>query len=165
MKTSTRQQNRKKETMSHRRQAARFAPLLALLLVTIVSVQLGAVADDNAKVKEPSIQLGNLAGPWQITLVGYTGCGETTLLVDVTLNSSGSGTATYHGHSGCGDDQKMVPFAIDSLNPNGSGTAGLSCGSGCGWNFAIQVDRFGTIFNLVDVTDPNNYLQGVAVRQ
>ncbi len=164
MKPSTKQPRQKKKAMNRHYQA-RSITLATLMVITIVSVQPGAVAQNNAKVEAVATQLGQLAGPWQITLAGYTGCGETTLLVNVTLDSSGAGMATYHGHSGCGDDRKRVPFAINSLNPNGSGTAGLSCGSGCGWNFAIQVDRFGSIFNLVDVTDSNNYLEGIAVRQ
>jgi len=83
------------------------------------------------------------------------------------LNANGSGTAnaTYHS-AGCGDGTaRGLPITITSLNSNGSGTANLSCGTGCGFNFSIQVapDRF--TFNLVDVSDPGNYLEGTAIHQ
>jgi hypothetical protein len=56
---------------------------------------------------------------------------------------------------------------IQTLKRDGSGTANLSCGVGCGWEFTIQVDRHGTIFNLVDVdpANPGNFVAGTAIRQ
>jgi hypothetical protein len=56
-------------------------------------------------------------------------------------------------------------FNIISLNSNGSGTAGLTCGTGCGWTFAIQVAPDRSSFNMVDVTDPGNFLEGTAIHQ
>ncbi len=124
----------------------------------------------------PSITVQDLAGTWQATLIGNTGCGLTSMLVTFTLDSSGMATnASNTGHvlnggnAGCLDGATSTgnTFTITLLNPNGSGTAGLSCGAGCGWNFHIQVAPDKNIFNLVDV-DPanfNNLLQGVAIRQ
>jgi hypothetical protein len=118
---------------------------------------------------EPPITLAGLAGPWQMTLTGFTGCGTTTMLVTFTLDATGSGPTTTTGHtSGCGDAVSSGnPFSIQSLNPNGSGKAGLSCGTACGWGFDIQVAKNGQIFNVVDVDplNPNNYLEGTAIHQ
>jgi hypothetical protein len=107
-----------------------------------------------------------LSGPWAITLTGVTGCGESTLHFTGTLSMSGSGSGSLQGHSaGCGDSSNTQTFSIISLSSNGSGTAGLTCGAGCGWTFAIQVAPDRSVFNLVDVTDPGNFLEGVAVHQ
>jgi hypothetical protein len=121
--------------------------------------------------------LQGLAGTWQATLIGNTGCGLSSALVTFTLDSSGMATnASNTGHfmnggngQGCVDGATSSgnTFQILTLNSNGSGTANLGCGSGCGWNFQIQVNRDSTAFNLVDV-DPsnfNNLLEGVAVLQ
>ena len=126
-----------------------------------------------AAFSTPSFATGNvvkadLAGNWQITLYGQGGCGVGTSLVTVTLNASGAATnAVEKSHSvGCGDTSSSGnTFTIQTLNPNGSGTAGLSCGSGCGFTFSIQVAPDRSSFNLVDITDPNNFLIGVAVHQ
>jgi hypothetical protein len=90
------------------------------------------------------------------------------MLVNVTLNASGSGSATTTYHSGCGDNTASgLPFTIASLTANGSGKANLSCGTDCGWNFSIQVSALHEMFNLVDVdpANPGNYVEGTAVRQ
>ncbi len=147
-------------------QLARLAFLVALTLVTLVSVVASAAAEGGKT--RPASTLASLEGPWQITLIGNTGCGFTSMLVNVTLNSEGSGSATTTYHSGCGDNtQNSLPFAVQTLNANGSGTANLSCGSGCGWEFNIQVSKNGQIFNLVDVypENPDNYVEGTAIRQ
>jgi hypothetical protein len=66
----------------------------------------------------------------------------------------------------CGDGAaKDLPITITSLAANGSGTANLSCGSGCGFNFSIQVAPDRSTLNLVDVSDPGNYLEGTAIHQ
>jgi hypothetical protein len=155
--------SQKVNTMNYHRQPARLAVLAVLLLVTVGSLVTFSAAAD-AKVK-PLITLAQLAGPWQVSVVGNTGCGFSSLLFDVTLNASGTGTATLIGHSGCGDSNNSQTFTINSLNSNGSGTAGLTCGAGCGWTFAIQVAPNKQVFNLVDVTDPSQYLAGAAVKQ
>ena len=148
---------------TYRRQPAKRA-LLAILLFASVGalVTLGAAQD--VGVKAP-ITLAQLAGPWQIAVVGNTGCGISSLLFTGTLNTSGVATGTLIGSSGCGPSNNTQTFTILSLNPNGSGTAGLTCGSGCGWTFQIQVSPNKQVVNLVDVTDPNNWLAGTAVKQ
>jgi hypothetical protein len=155
--------------MKNHSKPVQFATPIALVLVIVVSVaQLGAAADA-PRIKLPPIKLSHLKGPWQMTLTGNTSCGISTNLLNFTLNSKGSGSATMLSHtSGCGDIESTgVPFLIESLNSNGSGTANLSCGSGCGWEFNIQVNHDGTIFNLVDVdpNNPGNYFEGTAIRQ
>jgi hypothetical protein len=162
--------NRNEKPMINHCQPARFVSVAALVLVTIISVvQLSAAAGRKESVKQPPITMGQLKGKWQVTLIGTTGCGSGTSLVNFTLNSKGTGSATVQSHtSGCGDIKSTgLPFAIQSLHGNGSGVAGLSCGSGCGWTFNIQVNDDGKIFNLVDVNpgDPGNYLEGVAIHQ
>ncbi len=155
--------NEKNNTINNHRQPVRLAVLAVLLLATVGSlVTLGAAA--NAKPK-PLITVAQLAGPWQISVVGNTGCGISSIMLDVKLNSSGTGTGTLTGHSGCGDSSGPQTFTIISLNSNGSGTAGLTCGSGCGWTFDIQVSPDRQVFNLVDLTDPSQYLAGTAVKQ
>lgn len=142
---------------------------LALRTSLLVLFSIGAVA----VFTTPSFATGNvvkadLAGNWQITLYGQGGCGVGTSLVTFTLNASGAATnAVEKSHSvGCGDTSSSGnTFTIQSLNSNGSGTAGLSCGTGCGFTFSIQVAPDRSSFNLVDITDPNNFLIGVAVHQ
>ncbi|MBV9265258.1 MAG: PASTA domain-containing protein [Acidobacteriaceae bacterium] len=114
----------------------------------------------------PPITVDQLAGRWQITLVGNTGCGQSSLLFTGNLNANGTGTGTLTGSSGCNPSpsSSTQTFTITSLNADGSGTAALSCGSGCGWNFDIQVDANKQTFNLVDVTNGSaNVLAGTAV--
>lgn len=109
----------------------------------------------------------DLAGSWQVTLLGLGGCGTGSAQVTFTLDSTASTTnATSVSHSaGCGDTSSSGnTFTVSSLNSNGSGIAGLSCGAGCGFTFAIQVSPDREVFNLVDMTDPANYLAGIAVR-
>jgi hypothetical protein len=151
--------------MNKRNYSMSKAVLALLLLTTMASlVSVAAAADQTAK---PAIKIAQLAGPWQLALVGNTGCGASSLLFSGTLNSSGHGSGTLTGSSGCGvDSSSFETFDIKTLNANGSGTAGLSCGPDCGWNFIIQVAPSGQMFNLVDVTDPvGNYLAGTGVKQ
>ncbi len=134
-----------------------------LLLVVLTSlVTFGAAADVNAK---SGITVSQLAGPWQIAVVGNTGCGISSLLFTGTLNAQGKSTGTLTFNSGCGLSTTTESFDILSLKQDGSGTAGLTCGSSCGWTFNIQVNRAKLVINLVDVTDPNNWLAGTAIRQ
>jgi hypothetical protein len=155
--------NHNQSTLKPQPRSVRAAFLAVLVLITISSLAtLSAAADAKAK---RLITVAQLAGPWQIGIVGNTGCGFSSLLVDVTLNASGTGTASLTGHSGCGDNTSSQTFKINSLNSNGTGTAGLTCGSGCGWNFIIQVAPNKQVFNLVDVTDPSQYLAGTAAKQ
>jgi hypothetical protein len=106
-----------------------------------------------------------LAGPWQITLVGNTGCGPSSLLFSGSLNNSGSATGTLTGSSGCGKSSSTQTFTITDWNSTTvSGTATLTCGPGCGWTFAIQLDSDASSFNLVDITNGGNELAGTAIR-
>ena len=117
-----------------------------------------------------AIGKADLVGSWQATLLlANSGCGPMSVLVNFTLNTAGSATnATLTSHSSCGTTTTTgQTFTVSSLATNGSGTAGLSCGTGCGWNFHIQVSPDRAIFNLVDVdvNNPGNYVQGVAIHQ
>jgi hypothetical protein len=150
--------------MSKRNQLMGLARLGALALLAVAGITLTAIPS----AASDAITLSQLAGSWQIALYGNTGCGATSMLVNVTLSASGSGSATTTYHSGCGDNTASgLPFTITTLNANGSGTAGLSCGSGCGWVFNIQVSSQKDVFNLVDVdpSNPGNYVQGTAIKQ
>jgi hypothetical protein len=113
-----------------------------------------------------NISKGDLNGAWQVTLYGQGGCGVGTTQVNFTL-SNGVGTAANRSHTvGCGDSTTTGnTFTITSLSSNGSGTAGLTCGVGCGFTFDIQVAPDRASFNLVDLTDPGNFLEGVAIHQ
>jgi hypothetical protein len=139
---------------------ARVVFVAVFVLIIVVSV---------AKVSKGTGVIGkeDLAGSWQATLVGDTGCGAGTIVVNFTLNSAGTGPATLHGHSGCGTTTTTgQTFTINTLNVNGSGTAGVSCGTNCGFTFAIQVSPDRAIFNMADITDPiPNALAGVAIHQ
>ncbi len=114
------------------------------------------------------ITIGNFAGHWQMTVIGQTSCGFGTTVYSVTLNAAGSGTATGTYHGVCGDSSiGPVVFKVSSVNSHGSGTANLSCGAGCGWSLKVQLSPDHTVFNLVDVDseNPNNFIEGSAVKQ
>ena len=145
--------------MKHLSQPVRIAVLAVFGMVAAISLVTVSSATGN-------VSKGDLAGTWQITLGGVTGCGQATELANITLNSNGSGTGTLQTHGSCGDSSLTAQtFTISSLKTNGSGTAGLSCGTGCGWAFTIQVSPDRSSFNLVDITDPGNFLEGTAVHQ
>jgi hypothetical protein len=146
------------------RKSTRFVVLALVLSAAVMSlVTVSAAADGKAK---PAITVNQLAGPWQISIVGNTGCGPSSLLFTGTLNSNGVAVGTLTGNSGCGPSSTSETFTITSLSANGSGTANLSCGASCGFNFNIQVTPNKQVFNLADVTDPpGNYLAGTAVKQ
>lgn len=145
------------------RQRARFALLFVLSLITIIAVSKPSSATGN-------VNKADLAGPWQMTIIGETGCGFGTTLYKFTLNASGVATnvsGTSHT-AGCGDTTSSGnTLTITSLNSDGSGTAGLTCGTGCGWNLTIQVSPDRTTFNVIDVSsaNPGNFIEGVAIHQ
>jgi hypothetical protein len=116
-----------------------------------------------------NITVAQLQGKWQAALLwSSSGCGAMSGLLNFTFGTNGTtSTATLTTNSGCGASTSTQSFTIQSLNPNGSGTAGLTCGEGCGWQFNIQVAPNREIFNLVDVdaANPNNYVEGTAIRQ
>jgi hypothetical protein len=117
--------------------------------------------------RDAAIALADLAGTWAMTLAGETGCGTTTSDVALVLDVAGSGDATVRSHSsGCGDTASSgVPFTITALDAGGGGSAYLWCGDACGWSFSIHVSRDRSLFSLVDVTDPGNHFEGLAIRQ
>jgi len=145
--------------MKHLSQPVRIALLAAFGMVAALSLVTVSHATGN-------VSKSDLAGNWQITLGGFTGCGQSTELATITLNANGAGTGTLQTHGSCGDSSLTgQTFTILSLKANGSGTAGLSCGTGCGWAFTIQVSPDRSTFNLVDISDPGNYLEGSAIHQ
>ena len=144
--------------------SVRLAVLVALGLITVAAM----VRPSKASIG--NVSKSDLAGAWQMTIIGETGCGFGTTLYTFTLNSSGSSSnvsGTYHT-VGCGDGTSAGnTFTINTLNANGSGTANLTCGPACGWNLNIQVAPDRSTFNVVDVAsvNPGNYIEGVAVHQ
>ncbi len=143
--------------MKNLRQSGRLPIVAVLSFLSVISISkpaLAAGSDFNV----------NFTGTWQIALRGTTGCGFVSMLAQVTLNSAGSGTGSLQTHGQCGDSTLSgQTFTIGSLTTNGIGTASLSCGTGCGWNFNIQVAADRSKFNLTDVSDPGNFLEGVAI--
>lgn len=112
------------------------------------------------------IGYADLTGTWTATLSGFTGCGNSAMLVAINLNNAGVGTATLTTHGQCGDSVATgQTFKVTALNTNGTGAAGLSCGVGCGWNLRLQVSPDRQTMNLIDVdpVNPGNYIAGVAV--
>ena len=113
-----------------------------------------------------TITVDQLAGPWDIALVGNTGCGRSSMQFAGTMNFTGTATGTLTGDSvQCGFSSGTQTLTIESLNADGSGTATLSCGSGCGWTFDIQVAPHAGMFSLVDVVNAGNQLAGTAVAE
>jgi hypothetical protein len=144
---------------------------LRVCLLALGLVLPGAQLTSPSAAQAQQITLQGLAGAWNAALIGNTGCGLSTMWVFFTLNSSGVATdAEIVTHvlqgSPCIDQQTNTSntFTINPLNGGGMGGATLTCGNDCGWTFQIQVYPDMAMFNLVDVTDGNNLLQGVAVR-
>lgn len=151
--------------MNSRRQPARLACLVALTLVTFISLVIPVAAADGKAVRQP-IKLSQLAGSWQATLLIDGGCGLGTKLVTFTLNFSGAGNAAALYHTpGCGDNGESGTMTITSLNAAGTGTAQLNFGGSAVFHFDVQVSPSGQIFNMVDITDSGNYEEGTAIRQ
>jgi len=150
--------------MKNVRASVRLAGLFALGLVTIVAMV------RTSKASIGNVSKSDLAGPWQMTVIGQTGCGFGTTLYTFTLNSAGVASnvnATSHT-AGCGDlTTTNASFQINTVSSNGSGTASLGCGVGCGWGLNIQVAPDRSVFNLIDVAaaNPNNFIEGTAVHQ
>lgn len=139
-----------------------------LLLASATIVAVGA--EPNAVTPQAAATLASFAGNWQVTVFGQTGCGIGTTVYQATIATTGQGTATGRSHTaGCGDAVITTPvsFNINSVSANGSGMGGISCGAGCGWVIKVQISRNHQIFNLIDVdpTNPNNFIEGTAVKQ
>jgi hypothetical protein len=151
--------------MKNTRARVRLAGLAALGLVAVVVLMARP-----SKATIGSIGKADLQGAWQMTVIGQTGCGFGTALYNFTLNGSGiaSGLTGKSHTAGCGDSTiSGDSFTIQTLGANGSGTAGLTCGPACGWTLNIQVAPDRSTFNLIDVStsNPNNFIEGVAVHQ
>ena len=143
-----------------------YRELVKLALPAVVLLVAIALVVKPSKATIGVSSRADLAGNWQIALGGNTGCGLGTLLVTVSLPASGNGTASLTSHGQCGNSTVTgQSFTVDSLNSTGTGKVGISCGAGCGWTFNIQVAPDRSTFNLVDTTDPNNFLVGTAVHQ
>jgi len=142
----------------------RLAGLVGLAIVTMVAV----VRPSKASIGV--VNKADLAGPWQMTTIGQTGCGFGTTLYTFTLNSAGVASnvfATSHT-AGCGDATSTgATFQINSVSSNGSGTANLGCGPSCGWNLNLQVAPDRSSFSLIDVSpaNPGNFIEGTAIHQ
>jgi len=137
---------------------------IAVLAVVGIAAALCMVTVSHAT---GNVNKADLAGTWQLSFVGFTGCGQSTELATITLNATGAGTGSLQTHGQCGDSTVTgQTFTITSLKANGSGTAGLSCGASCGWTFTIQVSPDRSTMTLVDLTDVgNNFLSGVGIHQ
>ena len=95
--------------MKHLSQPVRIAVLAVFGMVAAISLVTVSSATGN-------VSKGDLAGTWQITLGGVTGCGQATELANITLNSNGSGTGTLQTHGSCGDSSLTAQtFTISSL--------------------------------------------------
>lgn len=155
---------------NYRGQLARL--LLAAVLVVCAVISIVKLGRASIGV----ITKADLAGSWQATLIGNTGCGLVSMKVNFTLNSSGTATdATITTHlsgpptSSCIDGTVTTgqTFTVSTLNSNGSGTASLSCGISCGWVFQIQVSPDRGVANLTDVdtANPLNTPTGTMIHQ
>ena len=152
-----------KEIINRKSKCARVLAYAALFsLITVFALSVPSAATGN-------IVKADLAGTWQMTIIGQTGCGFGTTLYTFTLNTNGVATnVSGVSHSGCGDGSfSGDSFTVLTLNSNGSGTANLTCGAGCGWNLNIQVAPDRSTFNVIDVSaaNPGNFIEGVAVHQ
>jgi hypothetical protein len=73
--------------MKNYRQLARLASLVVLALVVVVATPTPSSATGD-------IVKADLAGHWQMTIIGQTGCGFGTTLYTFTLNASGSSSTS-----------------------------------------------------------------------
>ena len=147
----------------------RWLPLLFSIGILLGITPLRASAED-------ALTVASLRGTWQLSFMGITGCGFSTMVETAVLDATGVGkvtTAQSHTqgtNAGCGDASTPnagYPFTISHLNPDGSGNGNLSCGPGCGWELIVQVSENGQMFTAIDVDprNPGNFVQIVAVRR
>ncbi len=140
--------------------------------LSVLSAALLVIGPLAPSANAEDITIAQLKGSWQAALLwSSSGCGPASGLLNFTFGTNGTtstATLTTNGarnNSGCNPGTTTQNFTILSLEPNGSGKAGLTCGANCGWTFNIQVTPAATAFNLVDVTDGNNYVEGTAIKQ
>jgi hypothetical protein len=149
------------------RRVARWLPLIFSIGILVGITPQRASADTG-----DALTVASLKGTWQLSFMGITGCGFTTMVETAVLDGAGVGTVTTaQSHTaGCGDaitTTASLPFTVNHLNPDGSGTGGLSCGPGCGWNLIIQVSENAQMFTAIDVdpVNPGNFVSIVAVKR
>jgi hypothetical protein len=133
------------------------AVVLALMVATVMAV---------AAPSASAVTLASLKGSWQATVIGQGGCGMGSKLLTFTLDSGGVSTSGTWASStvSCGAGSVPLTFTITSLNADGSGTATVDAGTGV-FHFDIQVNAASNMFNLVDISDANNYEEGSAIKQ
>lgn len=117
----------------------------------------------------------DLQGEWQVSLQGHqlNGCLVTPVRISavgtLTLNAAGAGPISATLKTSCGTGDVVNSFSISGLSADGSGTAHLDCGGSCNFDYAIQVSRDRSMFNLVIVsTAPDSageFQAGVAIRR
>lgn len=147
---------------NHNLKPARLAVLAALALITFVSAVTPVAAQDVEP--QPEISKANLAGTWQVGIELNGGCGIGSKLVVFTLDSHGTGPASYDANTTeCGPSSGTGTMTITSLHANGSGTAVLSINFV--GNFNIQISPNGQVMNMVEIADTGNYDVGTAVKR
>jgi hypothetical protein len=159
--------------MWHVKSEARGAPRVARWLPVVVSIGiLAGITPMRASADDAALTVASLKGTWQLSFMGITGCGFTTMVETAVLDATGVGkVTTAQSHTaGCGDSISTTasfPFTINHLNSDGSGTGNLSCGPGCGWNLIVQVAQNAQMFTAIDVdpVNPGNFVEIVAVRR
>jgi len=144
-------------------QVKKIAAVLAFSAISTAAM----VAPSEASIG--TITKADLSGNWQMTLSGFTGCGNSAMLANFYVDYTGSSTnVVLKTHGQCGDSTVTAQtFKVLTMSATGAGTANLSCGPGCGWNLVIQVAPDRSTFNVVDIdpVNPGNYIAGVAVHQ
>jgi hypothetical protein len=155
-----------KSEPSKAQRVGRWWPVVLSIGILAGAAPLRASADDT------SLTVAALKGTWQLSFMGVTGCGFTTMVETAVLDATGAGkVTTAQSHTaGCGDSISStlsLPFTISHLNADGSGTGNLSCGAGCGWNLIVQVAENAQVFTAIDVdpVNPGNFVEIVAVRR
>jgi hypothetical protein len=110
--------DRMQTTTLHTNRVTRLIFSVALSVITLFAVSKPGFATGN-------VVPADLAGNWQMTIIGETGCGFGTTLYTFTLNASGVATnVSGVSHSACGTGNfSGDSFTIQSLSANGSGTA------------------------------------------
>ncbi|MGA9355431.1 MAG: hypothetical protein WBV46_17195 [Terriglobales bacterium] len=148
---------------NHNPKMARLVVLAALTFITLVSAAAPGAAQE-VKARPAKITLAKLAGTWTAGIELNGGCGIGSKQVTFTLNTSGTGPASYqYNTEECGASSGTGTMAITSLNADGSGTAVLSINFV--GNFNIQVSPNGQVMGMVEIVDSGNYDVGVAVKQ
>jgi hypothetical protein len=141
----------------------RLAVMAAFALMAFVSAVAPAAAQDS-ETPSSNPALARLAGTWTAGIELNGGCGIGSKQVTFTLNSEGTGPASYIANTAeCGPSSGRGSMKITSINADGTGTATLSINFV--GHFNIQVSQNGQVMSLVEIADDINYDVGVAVKQ